>query len=483
MSSADRGRDQPRAMIHRRILDVAASDPDASMEAIADEVSGASPALVERVLDEYGDPGREDEPGEGHGDAIGSPDADGTAGKVIADGASEDTSDLDDSGADANDGDTTDDTATDDTGPVDTEPTDDTESTADGDDATVGDTAADGATTDGDTTTDGGTTGLSVATSVDDTPVAGGAASADETASATDTGNADDSSTGDDPSVIDGASTTDETAPATTDDTTTATTDDTVPTNTDDTAPGSTTERDDDTLIRGGVDSEGLAAEDESTASDDGAETEDDPDLPPEIDSLSDKQRRTLRALYERPNASQGDLAEELDVTRATVCRRLNAIPGFEWSDRRAFAESVFGGDADAAGDGGATAIRSAAPENDSGSGRGDDGSDTESTDSGDADGDAESARSAARSDSRSGGSESAASGEADASPGITDRRLAAVEDRLAMIESRLDETGAEEGTGLSLSPELAHKVVHACMESDTVTEDEELEVLRALME
>lgn len=45
----------PRALVHETILDVAASDPDASMEAIASEMIGASIDLVERVLDEYGD--------------------------------------------------------------------------------------------------------------------------------------------------------------------------------------------------------------------------------------------------------------------------------------------------------------------------------------------------------------------------------------------------------------------------------------------
>lgn len=47
----------PRAVIHKRILDSAASDPEASLEALAAGVAGASPDLVERVLEEYGDPG------------------------------------------------------------------------------------------------------------------------------------------------------------------------------------------------------------------------------------------------------------------------------------------------------------------------------------------------------------------------------------------------------------------------------------------
>lgn len=52
----------PRAVIHKQILDIADSNPDASMEELADETVGASTALVERVLDEYGDPAAETDP-------------------------------------------------------------------------------------------------------------------------------------------------------------------------------------------------------------------------------------------------------------------------------------------------------------------------------------------------------------------------------------------------------------------------------------
>lgn len=49
----------PRAMVHKRILDRAETDPDATIEEIAREVSGGTVPLVEQVLEEYGDPGRE----------------------------------------------------------------------------------------------------------------------------------------------------------------------------------------------------------------------------------------------------------------------------------------------------------------------------------------------------------------------------------------------------------------------------------------
>lgn len=49
----------PRAIIHKRILEVAKARPDATIEEIARDVSGATVGLVDRVLDEYGDPGEE----------------------------------------------------------------------------------------------------------------------------------------------------------------------------------------------------------------------------------------------------------------------------------------------------------------------------------------------------------------------------------------------------------------------------------------
>ncbi len=66
MSRTDGRSDEPRAVIHRRILDLADDMPEASLEKIANGVSGASPELVEKVLTEYGDPSNE--PSDGPGD-------------------------------------------------------------------------------------------------------------------------------------------------------------------------------------------------------------------------------------------------------------------------------------------------------------------------------------------------------------------------------------------------------------------------------
>lgn len=50
----------PKALIHKKILDAARDAPTASVEDVADSVSGATPELVANVLEEYGDPGMED---------------------------------------------------------------------------------------------------------------------------------------------------------------------------------------------------------------------------------------------------------------------------------------------------------------------------------------------------------------------------------------------------------------------------------------
>jgi DNA-binding CsgD family transcriptional regulator len=69
---------EPRAVVHKQILEAAESNPDVSMEELSGMVTGASTALVERVLNEYGDPGTSDDE-DPEVDADGTNDADGTA--------------------------------------------------------------------------------------------------------------------------------------------------------------------------------------------------------------------------------------------------------------------------------------------------------------------------------------------------------------------------------------------------------------------
>lgn len=355
MSRAGRGRDQPRAMIHRRILDVAAANPDASLASLADEVSGASASLVERVLEEYGDPSRE-------------PQSDGDTDQSM------ETTNVPDDDADS---------------AVATEQ--------------ASDTAADAESKPG-----------------QDSPAQSAGTPESEGSVDPDT----------DPSPD-----AESTPNGDTDSTSTAT---------------------------GGTGSENVAETDEPSEGDlDAAD-------------LSAKQRRTLRAVHERPDASQGDLAEQLDVTRATISRRLNAIPGFEWADRRAFAESVFEGDVDQAN--AVTAADSEETESDQANERADATTPNERSTGAEPEGEPGESRLAEESTESVDPADSVLS-----ALGDVRASLAALDERVTALESQTSSTAGSESD--SLPPELAHKVVHACMESERISEAEELELLRTLMQ
>lgn len=60
MSTGDEGSTLPKSMRHKQILDAAADHPDASVEDLASMVPSATADLVERVLDEHGDPAADD---------------------------------------------------------------------------------------------------------------------------------------------------------------------------------------------------------------------------------------------------------------------------------------------------------------------------------------------------------------------------------------------------------------------------------------
>lgn len=144
----------------------------------------------------------------------------------------------------------------------------------------------------------------------------------------------------------------------------------------------------------------------------------------PTMAELSEREVETLRAIATRPDATQRELAELLDVSAATVSTRVNNISGFQWADRRAFVEAVL----------------DSVPE--------------------------------------------PAHGEVPImSDELADLRkgIETLNDRLAALDSQLE--GAEEQADSSLEPELAHKVVHTCMESSTFSKNEELRILKALVE
>jgi hypothetical protein len=173
----------------------------------------------------------------------------------------------------------------------------------------------------------------------------------------------------------------------------------------------------------------------------------------PAIEDLPERQRELLEAVAADPSATQTQIADRFDVTSATVSRWAKDVPGFEWRDRESFVDSVFAGGS-APGlttDGGSTA-----------------GDSTESA------------------VSSNGATEAAtdvgAAAEAGDDPSGSDATLEDLEARVAALEEADDVAGVS-GDGVFEDPELVHKVVHACMEADTIDESEELRIIEGLLD
>jgi DNA-binding CsgD family transcriptional regulator len=138
------------------------------------------------------------------------------------------------------------------------------------------------------------------------------------------------------------------------------------------------------------------------------------------LDELSDRQVRTLRAIEAHPNASQRDLAEILGISAATVCMRVNRIGGFDWSAREQFVDAIF--------------------------------EDTMTKTNGEEEEMVRTSESYVRPDDPT-------------DPGT------------ALVSA--DNPAASSET---FDPELAHKVIRACMESDRISEEGELRAFRGIL-
>lgn len=200
--------------------------------------------------------------------------------------------------------------------------------------------------------------------------------------------------------------------------------------------------------------------------------------------SLTSKQRETLAAVRERPAASQAEIADELGVTSATVSRRLNEIPDFEWSERERFIENYVGSDEGPGGPSSSPSSEDA--ETDQRSVGSDDDADATNPASSDVEGDSTTvegveAESTSVEDGEK-GSTSVEDSEASSQNLTKTFPVESLEDRLAAIENQLQERDATRGSD-SLDPELVHKIVHACMESDVVSSEEELAVIEHFVE
>ncbi|WP_247731309.1 winged helix-turn-helix transcriptional regulator [Halovivax limisalsi] len=238
-------------------------------------------------------------------------------------------------------------------------------------------------------------------------------------------------------------------------------------------------------------------------------------DSPIDPDSLSETERRTLRAIRERPNATQQELADRFDVTAATINRRVNDIDGFEWSNREAIVADLFPDDGP---DGRELDVDPTEPEpnNDSaeaepdavptgpapdeGSQRRDSeaeyatsgpdaaASQGESTTAG-ADGTTDRRDSGADptqpepADSRNPGS-GAEPAECDAESAQLEAlsaRIDALTESVASLDRRLDASGDGSRSGLE-DPELIAKAMHACLQSERISESEELRLLETFV-
>lgn len=387
----------PRAVIHKQILDVAESAPDASMSAIAEEVSGATTELVEKVLEEYGDPGQtvdadRDDPMGGEEPSDGSVAPDGESDEPTVDGTPPESND---------------------------DPSDDSVSLE-----------------------------------------------FDSSQAAADRENSSDDSAASSPGAE------------------------------------SLLTNDDQQAAADGMKRNGDAGNETDSETD--PDDPNDPDVPDPA-SLTDAQLETLRAVHERPDATQAELASMFGITSASVSQRVNSIDGFEWDDRRAFTAALFD-DSDE-------------PDADE-SHAGPDDRDVTVADGRPRIVDSDSAEVSSKIDPESAIDREAVrseSGESDrtCTDAIADR-LAAVTARVDRLEQQMvdrpqsasnsvsqpadesesepvsqpaDESAsnsvsqpADECTSVLSDPELAHKIVHACMQSDRISEDEELRIIRSMM-
>ncbi|WP_436348494.1 winged helix-turn-helix domain-containing protein [Natronorubrum sp. FCH18a] len=151
---------------------------------------------------------------------------------------------------------------------------------------------------------------------------------------------------------------------------------------------------------------------------------------------VTEKQREALRVIAERPDATQADIADILGVSSPSINKRVNSIDGFDWSDRRSFVEQYFD-DPDAVARGETSERRPAAIERTDGGSR------------------------LPRADDR-------------------DAQIDELTQRLTAVERSLEET--QSSLPAISDPEILHKVVHACLESDHISADEELAILHDLL-
>ncbi|GAA0546094.1 winged helix-turn-helix transcriptional regulator [Halorubrum ejinorense] len=217
-------------------------------------------------------------------------------------------------------------------------------------------------------------------------------------------------------------------------------------------------------------------------------------DTTPDPEDLTQKERETLRAIFYEPTATQDQIADMLSISRATVSNRVNAISGFDWADRGSFVDKLFdeqltvgdsvspanGGDSVAAQNAGKEVVTDGAPSASADPSVSDSAprNPHNTTNDGVVDGPAPSDPEPSDQD---GTTDSMAAESGDTVEAMS-HQLDELAQQLATMEQELDNSSeADEEPPLG-DTDLLHKVVHACMNSDQITEDEELEILEGLM-
>lgn len=158
---------------------------------------------------------------------------------------------------------------------------------------------------------------------------------------------------------------------------------------------------------------------------------------------LTDRQREVLREIATDPEATQAEIGERLGITGSTVSQRLASIEGFDWRDRESFIDALD------------ITFETSAVVSDGGVAQDDTSSDSEATHS--------------HADS--------------ASYDELQSMIEQINTRLDSLEAAISTDGSVSDTNtIFKDPELVHRVVHACMESDAISESEELDIIKSLL-
>lgn len=146
----------------------------------------------------------------------------------------------------------------------------------------------------------------------------------------------------------------------------------------------------------------------------------------PNPEALTEKQLEVLRLISENPDATQQELATMLGVSPSTVCSHVNSIPGFDWKQRRQIVPML-----KKRGDVFESEMASTI--------------------------------------------EHQASTQQDA--------MAEISERVSVLEAKLDSIDTVSlSKPMRSNPEIIHKVIHACVKSEVISDEEELEIIKAMV-